>query len=140
MSDQSSPLTHAQIDAATDLARYVNDYDAIVCAMDAHALALGSVISAYTGKPLMVVCTELHGCVTQHTVCYGDISPTMRFLYVDDFFTYGRTLATVFEYMNTACQYIPGHEDASIVLAYEADTHTVWPIRSTLPTSYVPPF
>jgi adenine/guanine phosphoribosyltransferase-like PRPP-binding protein len=123
-----------------DLIPYHDSYDAIVCGTDAHALALGAILAYYTNKPLMAVCMADHECVIQHTVCYGGIEPSMRFLYVDDFYIMGRTLATVFQYMNTACQYIPDYPAANIVLAYEATTRTVRPITSTMPTSYVPPF
>ena len=118
-----NPLTKVASDMMDDLLPHVSEFDAIVCGGDFHGLAIAAILSASLAKPLIAVCRRTdHGCVIQHSVCYGDIDPKMRFLYVDDFFTMGRTLATVFEYMNQTQGYLPGYPPANIVAAYEATT------------------
>lgn len=118
----TSPLTQTAVDMHDDVIKHIDEFDAIVCGGDFHGLILGGLLSADTGKPLIAVCSDHHTCTVQHSVTYGDIDPRMRFLYVDDFFTMGRTLATVFEYMNQTCKYVPDYPKANIVATYEATT------------------
>jgi hypothetical protein len=114
-----TPLTAASITALADLTPHAGEFDAILCGGDYHGIALAAIVASGLDKPLMAVCQDEHNCCVQHTVCYGDVTPTMRWLYVDDFFGYGRTLATVFRYMNQVRQYKPDYPAANIVATYE---------------------
>jgi len=116
-----TPLFAARLNAMADLAEHRDEFDAILTGGDFHGLALGAIIAAAFDKPMMSVCQQNdHGCTVQHTVCYGDVTPGMRWLYVDDFFGFGRTLSTVFTYMNQVQQHVPGYPPANIVATYEA--------------------
>jgi hypothetical protein len=94
-----------------------HEFDAIVVGGDHHAIAIGMVAAEVTDKPLMIVCQETHDCVMSHITTIGDVDPTMRFLYVDDFYSFGSTKAKTFAYMNQS-------EPAHIVATYQATTDT----------------
>ena len=59
-------------------------------------------------------------------ITIGDVDPRMRFLYVDDFFSFGATLKHTFEYMNQS-------RPANIVATYEAVTREYTPVRQEQP-------
>jgi hypothetical protein len=99
------------------LAGHDNDIDAIVVGGDHHAIASGMLAADAMNKPLMIVCQADHKCVDSHITTIGDITPGMRFLYVDDFYSFGSTKAKTFAYMNQS-------EPANIVATYQATTDT----------------
>jgi orotate phosphoribosyltransferase-like protein len=93
------------------LAQKSADFDAVVVGGDHHAIALGSLVANIMDKPLMIVCIADHECVDAHITCIGDVDPRMRFLYVDDFYSFGATKKRTFDYMNSS-------EEANIVATY----------------------
>jgi phosphoribosylpyrophosphate synthetase len=105
-----------------------DEFDAIVCAGDMHGVAIASAIAAQIDKPLMIVCTQQHDCCVSHIVMIGEVSPTMRFLYVDDMFAFGASLKHAFGYMNQSAP-------AKIVATYEAMTRTYAKVDADAPTS-----
>lgn len=107
-----SRLAVAKDAMCADLLPHIREFDAIVSAGDFHGMALGSVAAAALWKPLMLVCAKSHDDVVSHIVCIGDIHPEMRFLYLDDFFAFGASLAHVMAYMNQS-------KKANIVATYE---------------------
>jgi orotate phosphoribosyltransferase len=103
--------------AADDLKPHFPGFDAIVCAGDMHGVAIAAGIAARMNKLLMIVCTQQHDCCVSHIVMIGDVLPTMRFLYVDDMFSFGHSLKHVFDYMNQSAP-------CAIVGTYETSTRT----------------
>lgn len=103
-------VTHDGI--CRDLIPHMSEFDAIVCAGDVHGIALAAIASAATWKPLMIICTHDHNCVVSHIVMIGEIHPEMRFLYVDDMFSFGASLKHVMDYMHQS-------EKANVVATYE---------------------
>jgi hypothetical protein len=101
------------VQVVEDLADYVDDFDAIVVAGDHHGIAIGAIIAASTGKPLMIVGPEAHTCVVSHITTIGECLPSMRYLYCDDFDVFGASRAKTFAYMNQSGK-------APIVAAYMA--------------------
>ena len=100
------------------LMEHMTEFDAIVTAGDFHGVALASIAAAWLWKPLLVIChgsthedTD-HSCSVSHMVMFGEIHPEMRFLYLDDMFTFGKSWKHVRDYMNQS-------EDAPIVARYE---------------------
>jgi orotate phosphoribosyltransferase len=125
------PLTEININARDDLQAHSKEYDAIVTAGDMHGVAIGAAISALMNKPLMIVCTKAHKCCVSHIVMIGDITPDMRFLYVDDMFAFGASKRHVFDYAKRAAKrrgrvfrYMTQSEPCTIVATYEAMTRT----------------
>jgi hypothetical protein len=108
------PHEYAQ-NALNDLAAHAHKWDAIVCGGDHHAIALGMTVAIELMKPLMIVCQERHDCVISHITTIGDVTPSMRFLYVDDFYSFGATKAKTYEYFNQS-------EYANVVACYQATT------------------
>lgn len=106
-------LTRIQLRARRDLLAHADEFDAIVTAGDMHGISIGALVAAELDKPLMIVCTSQHECVVSHIVTIGDVTPDMRYLYVDDFFAFGHSLQHVFTYMNQS-------DHAPIVATYEA--------------------
>lgn len=98
-----------------DLVHHTSEWDAIVCGGDHHAIALGMTVAAATDKPLMIVCQDSHECVMSHITVIGDVTPTMRFLYVDDFYSFGATKAKTYSYFDQS-------EKANVVACYQATT------------------
>lgn len=98
-----------------DLIPHMSEFDAVVCAGDVHGVALSALAAAGTWKPLMIVCTHDHACVVSHIVMLGEIHPEMRFLYMDDMFAFGVSLAHVMEYMNRSAH-------ANVIATYEFST------------------
>lgn len=88
------------VQAVDDLADYVDEFDAIVVAGDHHGIAIGAIIAASTGKPLLIVCLSDHECVVSHITAIGECLPDMRYLYCDDFDLFGASRAKTFAYMN----------------------------------------
>lgn len=111
--------------AVADLRRYRGDFDAIVCAGDMHGAPIAGAVAAMLDKPLMIICTERHCCVVSHIVTIGDCRPDHRYLYVDDWFSFGasrrhtfkavqrRSRKRMFRYMNQS-------ERSPIVATYAA--------------------
>jgi len=125
------PLTEININAWDDLQVHSKEYDAIVTAGDMHGVAIGAAISALMNKPLMIVCTKAHKCCVSHIVMIGEITPDMRFLYVDDMFKFGASKRHVFGYAKRAARrrgrvfrYMTQSEPCNIVATYEAMTRT----------------
>jgi hypothetical protein len=118
--------------AMQDLYPYDEEFDAIVCAGDMHGAAIGAVIAAALGKPLMIVCAKRHRCCVSHIVMIGDVTPTLRFLYVDDMFPFGASKRHVFNYAkrtaakrrNRLFAYMNQSAPCTIVGTYEAMTRT----------------
>ncbi len=117
--------------AADDLKPHLPGFDAIVCAGDMHGVAIAAGIAARINKPLMIVCTKNHKCCVSHIVMIGDITPGMRFLYVDDMFAFGASKRHVFDYSKRAAKrrsrvfrYMTQSAPCTIVGTYEAMTRT----------------
>lgn len=105
--------------AMNDLAEHDGEFDAIVAAGDMHGMALGAALAAATGKPYMMVCRNPHNFTVSLINTFGDCKPRgQRYLYVDDWFTFGRTLREVFDYLDSS------GEPAPIVATYEVNTRT----------------
>lgn len=112
----STPLTEALWNAAGDLDPHRDEFDAVVCAGDFHGTALAAVIAAAFDKPLMIVCRDPRNTVSL-IVPIGDVDfHRTRFLYVDDAFTFGKSLREVFDYMDSC------GEPAPVVATYEVTT------------------
>lgn len=111
----SEPLREYRKQVAKDLSAHCGEWDAVVCAGDMHGVALATVVAEEFDLPLMIVCARAFDHVVSSIVTIGKVSPTMRFLYVDDFFSFGASLAHVFKYMNQS-------RPARIVATYEAET------------------
>jgi hypothetical protein len=114
-------LQDAVYGAMLDLCKHEDDYDAIVVAGDAHAISLGASISTLTGKPLMIVYPDGHDCAVSVIVTIGAVSPSQRFLYVDDYFAFGASKKHTTDFM---LSYMNQSEHAPIVATYEVDTGT----------------
>jgi orotate phosphoribosyltransferase len=111
-----TPLAELVGNAYDDLSPHWGEFDAIVTAGDFHGVAMGAVIAALLNKPLMLVCRDPRNTVSL-IVPIGDIDfRKMRFLYVDDAFTFGKSLREVFDYMNSC------GERAPIAATYEVTT------------------
>lgn len=111
-----TPLTLMIGDAADDLEPFASDWDAVVCAGDFHGVAMASVIASMFDKPLLMICRDPRNTVSL-IVNIGDVDfHNMRYLYVDDAFTFGKSLAEVFAYMNSSGQPAP------VVATYEVTT------------------
>jgi hypothetical protein len=118
MNDNKSPLTRAWDNAFADLYPHTTEFDAVVTAGDFHGVALGAVIAAGLGKPLMIICRDPRNTVSL-IVPIGDIDfHASRFLYTDDAFTFGKSLAEVFAYMDSS------GTPAPVVATYEVNTRT----------------
>ena len=102
--------------AADDLARYAETFDAIVCGGDHHGIAVAAAIAAQLDKPLMIVCMSRHDCVVSHITCIGEALPSHRYLYVDDWFSFGATKKFVFDYFAQSGEPVP------VVATYAATT------------------
>jgi orotate phosphoribosyltransferase len=112
-------LREIALDAMAELEPRLGDFDAIVCAGDMHGLALGAAISAFAGKPLMMVCRDPRTFTVSLINTFGDCKPRgQRYLYVDDWFTFGKTLREVFDYLDSS------GEPAPVVATYEVNTRT----------------
>lgn len=107
-----SELGLAQERMCVDLWPHITEFDGIVTAGDFHGVALGSLVSASLGKPLMIVCAQPHGEVVSHIVTIGDVHPDMRWLYVDDFCAFGASWAYVSGYLSLS-------EPANVVARYQ---------------------
>jgi orotate phosphoribosyltransferase len=111
-----NPLTELIGRAWKDLEPHKGEFDAIVCAGDFHGMAMGAVIAAEFDVPLMLVCRDPRNTVSL-IVPIGDIDfRAMRFLYVDDAFTFGKSLREVFDYMNSS------GDRAPVIATYEVTT------------------
>jgi adenine/guanine phosphoribosyltransferase-like PRPP-binding protein len=108
-------LSEIRQTALDDLSPHDEEFDAIVCAGDMHGVAIAANVASAFGVPLMIVCTQAHDCCVSHIVMIGDVTPTMRFLYVDDMFAFGASKRHVFDYMNQSAP-------CAIVGTYEAMT------------------
>ena len=93
-------LTDIALRARDDLEPHLDEFDAIVCAGDMHGAPIAGAVAAMLNKPLMIVCTERHDCCVSHIVTIGDVHPSMRFLYVDDWFSFGASMRHTLDYMN----------------------------------------
>ncbi len=102
---------------ADALATHRHEFDAVVVGGDHHAIAVGMLAATAVDMPLMIVCMAGHECVDSHITTIGDITPDMRFLYVDDFYSFGSTKAKTFAYMNQS-------DHANIVATYQVTTDT----------------
>jgi hypothetical protein len=112
------PLKIAQLNALEDLAPHWDEFDAVVAAGDFHGMSLGAVISAALDKPFMMICRDPRNTVSL-IVPIGDIDfHASRFLYTDDAFTFGKSLAEVFAYMDSS------GTPAPVVATYEVNTRT----------------
>lgn len=108
-------LTAYHRNIVDDLSAHTPEFDAIVVGGDMHAVAIGAVAAAALGKSLMTVCTCQHDCVVSHIVTIGDVDPRMRFLYMDDFYSFGATKRSTFDYMRQS-------DTPNIVATYQAIT------------------
>lgn len=117
------PLAPSQLTRDKDAMAHVlllhqHEFDAIVTAGDFHGVALASIAAAYLDVPLLVIChgsvhsQDRHDCTVSHMVMFGEIHPEMRFLYIDDMFSFGKSWAHVRDYMNQS-------ERSNIVARYE---------------------
>lgn len=106
-----------------DLTPHVGEWDSVVVAGDMHGVAIGAVIAAEFGLPLMIVCTGDHECVTSHIVTIGKCQPTGRYLYADDWFSFGASMRRTFAYMSQS-------EHAPIVATYAATTRKYTEIKA----------
>lgn len=114
--ENATPLREAAYNAAKDLYRYRDDFDVIVTAGDFHGVALSAVIAAGLNKPLMIVCRDPRNTISL-IVPIGDVDfHRSRFLYVDDAFTFGNSLAAVFAYLDSS------GTPAPVVATYEVTT------------------
>jgi orotate phosphoribosyltransferase len=116
----SDSLTAITQRAWYDLLPHEDEFDAIVCAGDMHGVAIASAIASVLERPLMIVCVRDHACVDSHIVTIGDVDPRMRFLYVDDWFSFGASKKRTFAYMNQSAK-------ARIVATYAAATREYTP-------------
>ncbi len=115
----SNPLTEAGANAVLDLREHQEEFDAIVVAGDFHGVALGAVIAALLDKPLMIVCRAVSMPTQSLIVPIGDLDfRRMRYVYVDDAFTFGNSLKRVFDYLDSC------GEPAPVVATYETSTRT----------------
>jgi orotate phosphoribosyltransferase len=126
-----NPLSEIVQNASDDLREHFPAFDAIVSAGDMHGVAIAAGIAARLNKPLMIVCTKNHKCCVSHIVMIGEITPDMRFLYVDDMFAFGASKRHVFDYAKRAAKrrgrvfrYMTQSEPCTIVATYEAMTRT----------------
>lgn len=122
----TTPLADVRTNAYVDLWKRREDFAAVVVPGDMHGAPIGGVIAAVLNMPLMVVCTRRHFCVVSHIVTIGDVAPSARLLYVDDFFWGGasrhRTLRALrqrrfFRYLNQS-------EKSPVTAAYAVATRT----------------
>lgn len=112
-----TPLTQAIATIAEDLEPHVGEFDAVVTAGDMHGVALGAIIASMFDKPFMAICRDDHSCVVSHIVTFGDLDfRHMRYLYVDDAFTFGASLDYVFAYTDRS------GTPAPITATYEVTT------------------
>jgi orotate phosphoribosyltransferase len=112
----SNPLTQVWDNAVQDLRQHRGKFDAIVCAGDFHGVALSAVIASMLDKPLMIICRDPRNTVSL-IVPVGDVDfHRDRFLYVDDAFTFGKSLREVFDYMDSS------GTPAPVVATYEVTT------------------
>lgn len=103
--------------AMQDLFPHRDEFDAIVCGGDRHGMVLGAAIAAYMGKPLAIIWRSPVSWTISDITCFGDVLPRgQRLLYVDDWFTLGRTKAEVFAYLDSC------GEQAPVVATYEVNT------------------
>jgi orotate phosphoribosyltransferase-like protein len=111
-----NPLTEMVAGVCEDLEPHAGEFDAIVCAGDFHGVALAAVIASVFDKPLMMICRDPRN--TQSLIVpIGDLDfHRMRYLYVDDAFTFGKSLRNVFDYVNSC------GEPAPITATYEVNT------------------
>ena len=111
-----NPLTGMVAGVCEDLEPHAGEFDMIVAAGDFHGMALGAVIASVFDKPLMLVCRDPRN--TQSLIVpIGDCDfHTMRALYVDDAFTYGNSLKSVFDYLDSS------GTPAPVVATYEVLT------------------
>lgn len=122
MADSMREIT---VRAVADLSLHTGEFDAIVCAGDMHGAPIAGALASWLSKPLMIICTERHCCVVSHIVTIGDCRPDHRYLYVDDWFSFGasrrhtfkavqrRSRKRMFRYMNQS-------ERSPIVATYAA--------------------
>ncbi len=124
----STPLSDTAENAANDLARYAETFDAIVCGGDHHGIAVAAVIASRLNKPLMIVCMSRHNCVVSHITCIGECLPSHRLLYVDDWFSMGATKRFVHRALrrrNHPFRYFAqSGEPVPVVATYAATTRT----------------
>lgn len=119
------PVTPSELAVAkdamlADLIPHMHEFDAVACAGDFHGVALASLVAAGLYMPLVIVCqphhdvqpTETHQCVVSHIVMIGEFHPAMRVLYVDDMFSWGKSLKHVRDYVDQS-------EQANLVATYE---------------------
>lgn len=130
MTDRDKPpLTQAMQDAWWDLNPHIDDFDAIVCAGDFHGVALSAAIAGFLHKPLMIICRDPRNTVSL-IVPIGEVDfRDSRFLYVDDAFTFGRSLAEVFAYMDSS------GTPAPVVATYEVTTREYKETGRVVPAS-----
>lgn len=113
-----NPLTEMVAGVCEDLEPHAGDFDAVVAAGDFHGMALGAVVASVFDKPLMLVCRDPRNTVSL-IVPIGDCNfRSMRYLYVDDVFTFGKSLHEVFSYLDSC------GEPAPVVATYEVNTRT----------------
>lgn len=105
--DSPADLTRIKDAMLADLLPHVREFEAIVCAWDAHGTALAAVAAAYLGKALVVVCTQPHEDVVSHIVTMGTFDPRMRLLHLD----HGQDGQATLAYLNQG-------ETANVVATY----------------------
>jgi orotate phosphoribosyltransferase len=102
--------------AWADLRVHERDFDAIVCAGDFHGVAVSAAIASDFGVPLMMICRAPNLPTQSLIVTIGECTPDLRYLYIDDFFTFGHSLRSVFDYIDSS------GTPAPVVATYEVNT------------------
>jgi orotate phosphoribosyltransferase-like protein len=113
-----TPLAELIGDACDDLRSHWDEFDAVVCAGDFHGVAMAAVVAAVLDKPLMIVCRDPRNTVSLIVPVGALDFHRMRYLYVDDAFTFGESLAKVFAYLDSS------GTPAPVVATYEVTTRT----------------
>jgi phosphoribosylpyrophosphate synthetase len=127
-------LNEIMLRAYDDLQPHAGEFDAVVCAGDMHGAPIAGAVAAMLNKPLMIVCTERHRCCVSHIVTIGDCRPEHRYLYVDDWFSHGASLAhtlrvlkrsrrRMFRYLNQSAPANVTATYAATLREYKETTH-----------------
>jgi phosphoribosylpyrophosphate synthetase len=110
--------------ALTDLIPHRDEFDAIVCAGDMHGAPIAGAIASWLNKPLMIVCEERHRCCVSHITTIGECRPEHRYLYVDDWFSHGASLAHTLRVLKRSrrrmFRYLNQSAPANVVATYAA--------------------